>query len=613
MPTKIGFDNLRPFIAPVLLEATGTLRGADLLRRVVNKAIERAKASTETTTRRIVRTTDIDESDGLLFQAILYRETAEPSWSEETALKDERNELIVVAVCDHAVALCASDAVMRDRIVKEVSAVRRMPREAIAAFVTGEARALWLNGIHTPTASKADTKAVTGLALEYALDPIGDQTYYWSAGRMKSSVAGLAAPQGDGKPKSKAKAKSEPLVGAAPGHARLWIRRAQDWADFKRVINLIVNHALHGPRRPDPLLSLAQPVYDMTGVNNAYGLAVIPSQLLSEDEISDSDRLEANRWAFEATYEVRPLAGLSLEVEPLIDGRPIGKAELTVTVEEGVASIALKWTEEPEGRADDRKACGRFLAHSDQIKIFYESGHSIAQGRCYAGGYSDQMFEWSFRSFTNYAIDREKPLVPNGSTLSKCIAVDGDNSLFAYVVEKMFCDHSGQPRGWLASDDGSMELADFIHVDPQAKVISLVHVKASGKTGAHRLAAPSDYEIVVSQAVKNLRHLDRRKLHDELTKGKGKKIGKAVWFDGKPQKDRSDMLKAIAKLPANAAKVLIVLQPRITQQERDRCWAAGAPDKDAMRMKQIDTLMLGARVSALSCGATFIGIGDSGE
>ena len=607
---------MRPFIAPVLLEATGTLRGAALLRRVVNKANERAKASTETTKRRLVRTTEIDESDGLLFQAILYHETAEPSWSKETTLQDERNELIVVAVHDHAIALCASDAVMRDRIVKEVSAVRRMPREAIAAFVTGEARALWLNGIHTPTASKPDTKAVTGLALEYALDPIGDQTYYWSAGRMKSSVSGLATPDGDAKPKAKSKsrvkAKSEPLVGAAPGQARLWIRRAQDWPDFKRVIGVIINHALHGPRRPDPLSSLAQPVYDMTGVTGAYGLAVIPSQLLSEDEISDADRLEANRWAFEATYEVRRLAGLSLEVKPIIDGSPIGKAELTITVEDGTASIALKWTEAPEGRADDRKACGRFLAHSDQVKIFYESGHSIAQGRCYAGGYSDQKFEWSFRSFTNYAIDREKPVVPNGSTLSKCIAVGGDNSLFAYVVEKMFCDDAGKPKGWLASDDGSMELADFIHVDPEAKVISLVHVKASGKTSVDRLAAPSDYEIVVSQAVKNLRHLDRRNLHDELTKGKGKKIGKAVWFDGKPQKDRSTMLKAIAKLPANAAKVLVVLQPRVTQKERDRCWATDAPDKDAMRMKQIDTLMLGARVSALSCGATFIGIGDSG-
>src|SRR3546814_3163205 len=48
-------------------------------------------------------------------------------------------------------------------------------------------------------------------------------------------------------------------------------------------------------------------------------------------------------------------------------------------------------------------------------------------------------------------------------TLAKSIAVKGDDSLFAYVVKKVFSDSAGKPTGWLASDDGSMELADFIH------------------------------------------------------------------------------------------------------------------------------------------------------
>ncbi|MER9565800.1 hypothetical protein [Mesorhizobium sp. M0571] len=142
-----------------------------------------------------------------------------------------------------------------------------------------------------------------------------------------------------------------------------------------------------------------------------------------------------------------------------------------------------------------------------------------------------------------------------------------------------------------------MELADFIHIDPEAKVISLVHIKGSGSKAANREAAPADYEIVVSQAVKNIRHLDRRLLLHELTRGKAKKIGAAVWHDGVKQPNREGFLKAVEKLPASASKVLIVLQPRLTKSEIARCRAAAATPTRSMRIKQIDTLMLAARAS----------------
>jgi hypothetical protein len=54
------------------------------------------------------------------------------------------------------------------------------------------------------------------------------------------------------------------------------------------------------------------------------------------------------------------------------------------------------------------------------------------------------------------------------------------------------------------------------------------------------------------------------------------------------------------------------LQPSVTRKTRDKCLADGAAPSHAMRMKQIDTLLLAARASALACGATFVGIGDQG-
>lgn len=597
---QIDFPQLRPFIAPVLLEAVGDLRNLDLLRRVINKSAELTRVSSNQVRRRIVRTTGIDEGDGLLLQAIVYREISQPSWAGAMALEDESYQLLVVAVRDKIVALSASNGTMRDRIVRECTAVRKMPRDAVAAFIGDEARALWLNGAHTPTASKADSKAITGIALEYAIDPIGDQTYYCAAARTVPDVPGLAKPAD----------LKKPLVGAAPGNSRLWVRRATDWDDYRRVIAVIIDHALHGVRAPNPFAALSQPVEDVTDVAEAYAITIIPGELLSEDEIAAAERERARRWAFDATFEVEALTGLSLRVWAALDGQPIGTADLTVSMVNEEATIALVWITTVAGKAAECNECAQYLGDPRQLKIFYDSGHSIAQGHCYRGGYSDQPFEWDFQPFDGYAINREKPVVPVGSTLAAQIATAGDTSLFAYVVQKMFRDDHGQPSGWLASDDGSMELADFIHVDPVKAVISLVHVKASSKTGDDRFAAPTDFEVVVAQAVKNLRHLDRRNLGTELKKGKGRKIGAAVWHNGVKQPNRNAMLAAITALPASASKVLIVLQPRVTKREHIRCRADGAPPSHAMRIRQIDTLMLAARASALACGASFVGIGD---
>lgn len=256
-----------------------------------------------------------------------------------------------------------------------------------------------------------------------------------------------------------------------------------------------------------------------------------------------------------------------------------------------------------------------------QVANVWESGRvNKTDGYCHflkaamaepgSGGYSDQPFNWKFADFSGYAIKNEKPPVPGNRSLAQCIAADNDNSLFAYVCEKMFVDAAGNPTGWLASDDGSMELADFIHIDPAKKVISLVHVKASKSDAADRAAAPAEFEVVVSQAVKNLRHLDRRNLFDELKRGKAKKIGAAVWHDGIKQADREGFLAAAKKLPRATARQLIVLQPRLTLKERTRCTADDAPPSHSLRLKQIETLMLAARASALACGATFIGYAD---
>src|SRR3546814_2829175 len=126
-------------------------------------------------------------------------------------------------------------------------------------------------------------------------------------------------------------------------------------------------------------------------------------------------------------------------------------------VDEAVA-IQAQWKSKAVGKNAECSECERYLSDPEIVKIYYDSGHTIAQGRCYEGGYSDQPFDWEHVDFSGYDVTKEKPTVVPPLTLAKSIAVKGDDSLFAYVVKKMFSDSAGKPTGWLESDDGSMEI-----------------------------------------------------------------------------------------------------------------------------------------------------------
>lgn len=597
---NLAFDDLKPFVAPVLLQSEDGEAGEPLLKSIVTIATKEANASRPPRKRKVTAKSEIHSESDCWFQALSYEEQAPPSWTEAAGPNDVSNGLIVLAVRQNFIALFASDAGMRDRLVKKFENTRRVARDRIEAFVGPEAKAVWLNGVHTPTAVKADTKAMTGVTLEYAIDPIGDQTYYYSAARTTPDIPGLK------------KNDRAALVGAAPGNARIWVRRAEDWKDFKTLTNVIFNHVETGKGAAKPFSSLSQAVADATDVGSAYAITVLLRDLLTEDDIDAEERERSRRWAYEASYEVKPLEGLSLEVTPTISGVTLGRANLTVTISEQEVTIVGKWEGPLHEDANLLAECLEILCDVEKIKIYYESGHAVAQGRLFVGGFSDQPFAWDFQSFDKYDLDREKPGVPKGSTLAAQIAQPGDKSLFAYVCQKMFLDAAGNPEGWLASDDGSMELADFIHIDPVKKVVTLVHVKASKSKDPNRQAAPADFEIVVSQAVKNLRHLDRRKLGDELERGRAKKIGAAVWHNGKKQPDRDGFIQVAKALNEPVSKVLVVLQPRLTKKEVEHARGPKAAKNRALAIKQIDTLMLAAQISAAACGSRFVGIADSG-
>lgn len=273
------------------------------------------------------------------------------------------------------------------------------------------------------------------------------------------------------------------------------------------------------------------------------------------------------------------------------------------TTPTGRVKIAATWTKTGGGSEQDRAACLTYLRDSEHVKVYYDSGHAIANGNCYLAGWTDHILNWEFRDLRKYNIWQEKPELNGAQKLADRIDVPNDPSLFAYVQKVLF------KQGWLACDDGAMELADFIHLDSTSNRVTLIHVKGAGTSKGFKQLSVCDYEVVVSQGVKNIRHLTPAKLADALEAGSKKDIARAIWFDGVRKANREAMIKAIRNLPANAQRTLLILQPRLSKTEHDHCKAGMASSTSrVMRFKQLNALMLGARVAAMGAGADFCAI-----
>jgi hypothetical protein len=83
------------------------------------------------------------------------------------------------------------------------------------------------------------------------------------------------------------------MVGAAPDGARVWIGRPADWYRFAGQLAAILDHALSRKPGSDLYGFLAQPVEDAAAVKDAYAIAIVPGELLSEDAIDEEEREEA--------------------------------------------------------------------------------------------------------------------------------------------------------------------------------------------------------------------------------------------------------------------------------------------------------------------------------
>lgn len=159
--------------------------------------------------------------------------------------------------------------------------------------------------------------------------------------------------------------------------------------------------------------------------------------------------------------------------------------------------------------------------------------------------------------------------------------------------------------GWLFCDDGAGEKADFIHIDEykDKTYISLVHVKAANSKSSERRISVGAHDIVLNQAIKNLRYISRKKLINDLRERAENAAKKFCWNNNKTS-DHTAFLNAIQALEKDSKIKLrvIVVQPHTMRSYYDRNFQSNI-------RKQLNTLLVSAESAIKASGAEFHIIG----
>jgi len=369
-----------------------------------------------------------------------------------------------------------------------------------------------------------------------------------------------------------------------------------------------------------PIHILAYRITKPVDVRDAYAIGVIPPEVAPEESDEETRNLQ-ERWAYDARFDVVSTKSANLVANVWLGQIRLGSLDITVDPS-NPADVRYDITPKPEkGQEELLQEFADLCKNRQWFKIRYESGHTLSSGMLLSPQLRDFDFDnWRFPSFVGFDICKEKPGRKRaGREVFTPEAVGTGNSLFCWVVKNWpDLEGKGKHKGWLACDDGSMEIADFIHLDtskPPA-LLSLIHVKGS-HGAAVRSISVSDYEVVVAQAQKNLRNLYQRILDEGLVGGINKEIGKLVWLNG-GRRTRQDFLAALRGVRENIKRQVIVLQPSMSREmlesaRAEKQKAAGKkakPSGNVIRLMQLETLLVEAQNACRNVGAEFLVVAD---
>lgn len=576
-------DQLQPFVSLTLAKA-GAAAAADRVDRCLDDIEALCARENDGSTSKFARADPYGVA-GVRLRALTYQRKVKPAWAGGAAIEDIQNHLVIVAAHKDMVALHATDpklkpafhaALVGDVDAKEpLSWLAPVPRAAMAAAFLqgGQAKTLWLKGVHRRTATRADAKVLGGVDLDMSLDPFDDQSFYWSAARSKSQAL-------------------EVTIGVSPKASRVWIGKATTLKYFATQVALLIDAVEAAkPGAAEPFRFLAVPLdkLDPADVKGGYDVWMLPPDL---DETGDADqeKIQANA-ALILSADFVGVAGTGADMKIRIERNDalLGVFTLKVTVaNDGKVKFKAEHAA-PQGLADDDfDALVKLVERGTGLNIRYDSGHSISGRQVYMLRTQRVPFErFSTKDFAGYNVKKEKP--------DDIANIGGEDSLFCWVKKSY--------GGWLACDDGANEKADFIHLDTidGRPTLSLIHVKGAKSKEDGRRISVAAYEVVVGQAIKNLLWLDKAELAAALATSA--RNANYWWKDGEAA-ERDEFVAAIEALSDNHVRRVVIVQPHITARSYDNAKKAKT-GANLLRFNQLNSLLASAWRSCQGLGVDF--------
>jgi len=596
-PGVLDWQTIHPYVAAVILQCTAvdpTIAFEALRKQLAVPG--RGRSGREV---RVLATSQDVEFEGGVDQltGFVRQQRDRPAWaSEGSAFEDTVHRLTIALRRRKLVAVHCDDSSQRrlqrwlDKPPKP-QFTRIPPRVLEGALHRGDAKSLWTRGVHRPRTTKADTKSTGGLRLQDTVNPAADGTY--TVGAARSEL-----------PKDPNRLVLNGIVGSSLAESSTWFKASSDFPSFVaavvELLDLIEDELVNGSG-DEVFRHFAREVFSLDDVKGAYEIRVVPP-----DELPPHTPQEVCEAADLLQDAVLDLTGDSVSPRFLLDAGLNGSAggQLKGKPIPDVQGFTLDigFHGDPTHLGPVRQVLDALDAGESLLSVYYSSGHTIVNGRIWEERPRDFAFpNWSFEDFFDYAIDQEKPLFKGSQDIHDNTAAHGDRSLFAWVVNRY-------QNGWLTCDDGPGEIADFLHISPEG-TLSLIHVKAANSRAPSRRVAVAPFEVVVSQALKNLVFTERRRLLRALSPPRVSRP--ACWDLGVRTASRTEFLEALEILDSTSPIRIVIVQPHVSKQIHDRARGrtGGATTEDRLRLRLLDELLNSARstVTEVATDLTVVG------
>jgi hypothetical protein len=534
---------------------------------------------------------------------LVFQELESPSWAPLSNIKDVIHHFFAVIRYKKTYSFYFSDPGLKNLLLDKINDSKELGLSKIKqgilnyVFLSGDSiKTLWLYGIHRRTEVKADSKILAGMDLINAIDHIGDQTYAYSAVRARVALA-----------------QKDRIVGVNPARSSIWLGPTGSWDNFQKLVvelSKLVSNATQEELSPIHTLS-----YSTTDINNVRG--AYDFSLADIDTFHDADDSNRTLDLFkeiqnEFRFELNSSAPSSQEavlvnvfhIDENLSESYCGAIEAKPVLTKSGVTFDVKLNAN-RGKTVRLKKFSRIFNSPRFIRLWYESGHVLSDGRIHLISYRDVIFnDFDWIDFGEYDVSKEKPL--NAQNKLDLNLIGLSNSLFCWTknnwpnnVPLCYLNNTSLGDGWLICDDGAGEKAGFLHmIEINGDYhLTFIHIKAAGSNNNTRQISVGAHDIVLNQAIKNIRHLDRCSFVKAIKESLSRSTANLVW-ENNIQKSLSDFVTYLDTVSTKIVSHVVVIQPHTRKTYHQNSGHQHV-------RKQLDTLLHNARYVISSVGATF--------